>query len=64
VRRWVRALQYERMRALAGAAVELDSAAAVAELMVPTAELLGEAGDAAAEGVEGGVGVVPVGRQA
>lgn len=64
VRRWVRALDYGRMRELAYAALKLGSAADVAELVAPTAELLGEAGDAAGESGESGVGVVPVGRQA
>ena len=64
VRRWVRTLDHSRMRALAHAARKLGSAAEVAELVAPTAELLGEAGDAPAEGVESGSGVVPVGPQA
>jgi signal transduction protein with GAF and PtsI domain len=64
VRRWVRTLDHSRMRALAYAALKLGSAADVADLARPTAELLGEAGDAAAESGDGGVGVVPVGRQA
>jgi hypothetical protein len=64
VRRWVRTLDFSGTGALAQVALELDSAAAVAELMLPVAELLGETADAAAEGVEGGVGVVAVGRQA
>jgi phosphoenolpyruvate-protein kinase (PTS system EI component) len=64
VRRWARSLEYESTRALAAAARELESAADVARLVGPTAELLGEAGDAAAEGVESSLGVVPVGRQA
>jgi phosphoenolpyruvate-protein kinase (PTS system EI component) len=64
VRQWVRALEHARMRALAETAMELQSAAAVAELMRPVAELLGEAGDAAAERVQSGVGVIAVGPQA
>jgi phosphoenolpyruvate-protein kinase (PTS system EI component) len=57
VRRWVRASRYEDARRVAEDALKLDSAAEVARL-------LGEAGDATAERVEGDVGVVPVGRQA
>jgi phosphoenolpyruvate-protein kinase (PTS system EI component) len=64
VRRWVRTLQYAQVRALAETATELDSAAAVTELLQPTSALLGQAGDAATESVESGVGVVTVGRQA
>jgi phosphoenolpyruvate-protein kinase (PTS system EI component) len=64
VRRWVRALEHEQMRAIAYSALKLESAAEVAQLVGPTAELLGQAGDAAAEGAEGGAGVIPVGRQA
>jgi phosphoenolpyruvate-protein kinase (PTS system EI component) len=64
VRRWVRSLRYGAMRGLAEAAVQLESAAAVADGTRVTSELLGEAGDATAQGVEGGVGVVAVGRQA
>jgi multiphosphoryl transfer protein len=64
VRRWVRALDYEHMRGLAYAALKLETAANVAELVGPTAELLGEAGDAAGERVKSSNGVVAVGRQA
>jgi multiphosphoryl transfer protein len=64
VRRWVRALDYERTRAVAYAALKLDTAADVAQLVGPTAELLGEAGDAAGERVKSSNGIVPVGRQA
>src|SRR4051812_34453502 len=64
VRRWLRMLDFDRAATLAEAARELDTAATVADLMSPTTYLLGEAGDAAAQGVEGGLGVVPVGRQA
>jgi hypothetical protein len=52
------------MRALAEAAIGLERAAAVADGMAATAELLGESGDAAGEGVKSRLGVVPVGRQA
>jgi phosphoenolpyruvate-protein kinase (PTS system EI component) len=64
VRRWVRTLDHAHVRALAAAALSLDSATAVAELVRPTSELLGQAGDAAAESVERSLGVVSVGRQA
>jgi hypothetical protein len=64
VRRWVRTLDHAHVRALAAAALSLDSATAVAELVRPTSELLGQAGDAATEGVERSLGVVSVGRQA
>jgi phosphoenolpyruvate-protein kinase (PTS system EI component) len=64
VRRWVRMLDFDGAVTLAEAARALDTAARVADLMSPTTYLLGEAGDATAEGVEGGLGVVPVGRQA
>jgi phosphoenolpyruvate-protein kinase (PTS system EI component) len=57
VRRWVRASEYDHARQAAERALQLDSAADVARL-------LAEAGDTPAECVEGGVGVVPVGRQA
>jgi phosphoenolpyruvate-protein kinase (PTS system EI component) len=64
VRRWIRMLDFDRSVTLAKAARELDTAATVADLMSPTSGLLGEAGDAPAESVEGSLGVVPVGRQA
>jgi phosphoenolpyruvate-protein kinase (PTS system EI component) len=64
VRRWVRALDYEHARGVAYAALKLETAADVAQLVGPTAELLGEAGDAAGERVKSSNGVVPVGRQA
>jgi phosphoenolpyruvate-protein kinase (PTS system EI component) len=64
VRRWVRALQFEQTLALAQAALELESAADVAQLAGPTTELLAQAGDAAGQSGEGGLGVIPVGRQA
>jgi phosphoenolpyruvate-protein kinase (PTS system EI component) len=64
VRRWVRSLEMARAKALAQSALQLDTAAAVAQLMRPVRELLGEGGDAVAEGVERRVGVVPVGGQA
>jgi phosphoenolpyruvate-protein kinase (PTS system EI component) len=64
VRQWVRSLQGAQMRGLARQASDFDSAAAVAQLMRPVAGLLGETGDAAAESVEGSLGVVPVGTQA
>jgi phosphoenolpyruvate-protein kinase (PTS system EI component) len=64
VRRWVRALDYNEVSALAQTACDLETAADVAGLMQPTAALLGEGADAAGESVDGGVSVVPVGRQA
>jgi phosphoenolpyruvate-protein kinase (PTS system EI component) len=64
VRRWIRMLDFDRTVALAEAARELDSAGTVVDLMSLTTYLLGEAGDAAAESVEGSLGVIPVGRQA
>jgi phosphoenolpyruvate-protein kinase (PTS system EI component) len=64
VRRWVRVLEYERAHAVAEAALKLDSAAAVAALVLPTSELLGEPGDAAAQSIERGLGVIPISRQA
>ncbi|HEX6714529.1 MAG TPA: putative PEP-binding protein, partial [Thermoleophilaceae bacterium] len=48
VRRWVRALEYERARALAKAALELDAAAAVASLLAPAVEALDAAGESVA----------------
>jgi phosphoenolpyruvate-protein kinase (PTS system EI component) len=64
VRRWVRSLEFGRAKALAGGALALDTAAAVARLVQPQSALLAEVGDAAAEGVDGAVGVVTVGGQA
>jgi phosphoenolpyruvate-protein kinase (PTS system EI component) len=64
VRHWVRSLDYARVRELSATAAGLDSAAAVADLVQPTSGLLAEVGDAPAERVNGGVGVVAVGRQA
>ena len=63
VRRWVRALDYSRTRALATTARACASAREVAELLRPTVGLLGETGDAAAESLNGSVGVVAVGGQ-
>jgi phosphoenolpyruvate-protein kinase (PTS system EI component) len=48
VRRWVRALEYERMLALAEAARELDAAAAVASLLAPVTQALDDAGESVA----------------
>jgi phosphoenolpyruvate-protein kinase (PTS system EI component) len=64
VRRWVRSLEFGRAKALAGAALALDTAAAVERLVQPQSALLAEVGDADGEGVNGAVGVVAVGGQA
>jgi phosphoenolpyruvate-protein kinase (PTS system EI component) len=57
VRRWVRASEHARARSIAEAALQLATAADVAQL-------LGQAGDAAGQRGEGGLSVIPVGRQA
>ena len=63
-RAWVRELDFDGVSALAGCALELESAGEVAELLGPLAdELLGQPGDAGAERVEGGAGVVAIGGQ-
>src|SRR5439155_15007239 len=60
-RAWVRELDFDGVSALAGCALELESAGEVAELLGPLAdELLGQPGDAGAERVEGGAGVVAI----
>jgi phosphoenolpyruvate-protein kinase (PTS system EI component) len=64
VRRWVRTLEFAQAGALAIDALGLDSAAAVARLVSPTAQLLAEAGDANGQSLNGSVRVVPVGGQA
>jgi phosphoenolpyruvate-protein kinase (PTS system EI component) len=66
VRRWVRALDYEESRGLAAAALELADAAEVAGLLGPLARRLAllEAGDAGAQGLDGGVRVAALRSQA
>jgi phosphoenolpyruvate-protein kinase (PTS system EI component) len=63
VRAWVRSLEHAAAHDLAGRALAASDAEAVEEL-ARRAALLGEAGDAAAEAVEGGGGVVAVGPEA
>ena len=63
VRGWVRELDFDGVAMLARHALELTSAAEVAHVMQPLAELLGQLDDTAGEGVESGVGVVAVGGQ-
>jgi phosphoenolpyruvate-protein kinase (PTS system EI component) len=48
VRRWVRSLDYDRVRALAASALALDSAAAVAESVAAMAQALDDAGESVA----------------
>jgi phosphoenolpyruvate-protein kinase (PTS system EI component) len=66
VRAWIRELRRDEAHAIALAALSCASAGSVAALVAPLArrlELL-ERGDDGGELVEGGRGVVPVGRQA
>jgi phosphoenolpyruvate-protein kinase (PTS system EI component) len=63
VREWVRSLEHAGAGELARRALAARDADAV-EKLVRRAALLGEPGDAAAEAVEGGSGVVAVGPEA
>jgi phosphoenolpyruvate-protein kinase (PTS system EI component) len=64
VRRWVRELDYSGMAGLFTYALEMESAAAVGEMMAPVAKLLGEPADAGNQSVEGSLGVVAISGQA
>ncbi|MEA2496516.1 MAG: multiphosphoryl transfer protein [Thermoleophilaceae bacterium] len=63
VRAWTRALEFAAVAELAQRALALESAFEVAELMRPTAELVGKLDNASGESVEGGAGVVAIGGQ-
>jgi phosphoenolpyruvate-protein kinase (PTS system EI component) len=66
VRAWARAIDYLSLRRTARAALELSDAAEVARLVGPVAGrlVLLEAGEAGAEGIDGGGRVAAVGGQA
>jgi multiphosphoryl transfer protein len=65
VRAWVRTLSQREAEALAARALELDRAEEVERLVAPLARRLSsaEGGDAVAQGVEGGPGVLTAGGQ-
>jgi phosphoenolpyruvate-protein kinase (PTS system EI component) len=66
VRTWIRALDYLALRGTARAALALSDAAQVARLVRPVARRLAllESGEAAAESVDGRLGVAALGGQA